>query len=108
MGHAMYIGRVGALAVALGVGAAVATGHGSPAVAWAEDGSESSQNTPDTSADPADDRSGDSIDSSDSTPKSTAPEDDSVEAEEPDPTTDTDPTVPQTQFSDTGDDPAVR
>jgi hypothetical protein len=35
MRAAAYIGRVGGLAVALGVGAAVATGHG---VAWADDG----------------------------------------------------------------------
>ncbi len=34
MGYARYVGRVGALAVALGVGAAVAT---MPGVAWAED-----------------------------------------------------------------------
>lgn len=33
LGSARYIGRVGALAIALGVGTAVATGHG---VAWAE------------------------------------------------------------------------
>ncbi|MGZ5397903.1 MAG: hypothetical protein ACXWEI_21365 [Mycobacterium sp.] len=44
MGHAIYIGRVGALAVALGVGVAAATGYGigSPAAAWAEEGSQSS------------------------------------------------------------------
>ncbi|TFV55454.1 DUF4185 domain-containing protein [Mycobacterium sp. PS03-16] len=51
MGAAAYVGRVGSLAVALGVGAAVVTGHG---VAWAETGagspsggssSESSANT---------------------------------------------------------------
>ena len=36
--YAMYVGRVGALAVALGVGVAVATGSG---VAWASTGSES-------------------------------------------------------------------
>ena len=33
MGHARHIGRVGALAVALGIGAAVAN---TPGVAWAE------------------------------------------------------------------------
>ena len=33
MSAAAYVGRVGGLAVALGVGAAVVTGHG---VAWAE------------------------------------------------------------------------
>ena len=33
MGYAIYIGRVGALAVALGVGVAVAS---TPGVAWAE------------------------------------------------------------------------
>ena len=40
MGYAIYVGRVGALAVALGVGAAVVTGYaiGGTAVAWADDG----------------------------------------------------------------------
>ena len=57
MSHAIYVGRVGALAVALGVGAAVATGYGigSPVVAWAEEGSESAENAPVTAADPSSD-----------------------------------------------------
>ena len=40
-GYARHIGRIGALAVALGVGAALATGHGA-GVARADDGSDSS------------------------------------------------------------------
>ncbi|MFI5511700.1 beta-propeller fold lactonase family protein [Mycobacterium sp. NPDC051804] len=40
MGYAQYVGRVGALAVALGIATAIASG---PAVAWAEDGDSSSQ-----------------------------------------------------------------
>ena len=56
MGHAIYIGRVGALAVALGVGVAAATGYGigNPAVAWAEEGSQSTD-TSDTADKPSDD-----------------------------------------------------
>lgn len=57
MGAAAYVGRVGSLAVALGVGAAVATGHG---VAWAETGaaSSSSESSAESSANtgPAADR----------------------------------------------------
>ncbi|MGZ8746210.1 MAG: hypothetical protein ACXWZ2_04055, partial [Mycobacterium sp.] len=45
MGASAYVGRVGGLAVALGVGAAVATGHG---VAWAE--TESGSSTSESSA----------------------------------------------------------
>ena len=42
--YAHYIGRVGALAVALGIGMAVSTGYGiSPGVAWAQDGSGSNE-----------------------------------------------------------------
>jgi hypothetical protein len=37
MGYSSYVGRVGALAVALGIGSAIANGAG---VAWAETGSE--------------------------------------------------------------------
>ena len=44
MGASAYVGRVGGLAVALGVGAAVATGHG---VAWAD--TESGSSTSDSS-----------------------------------------------------------
>jgi len=67
MRHAIYIGRVGALAVALGVGVAAATGYGigNPAVAWAEEGSQATGDTSDTSdtADkPADDPSDDPAD----------------------------------------------
>ena len=47
MGHAKYIGRVGALAVALGVGAAVATGLGM-GVAWADDTGSTSTDSPST------------------------------------------------------------
>ena len=39
MGHARYVGRVGTLAVALGIGAAVL---GGPGVAWADDDGEGS------------------------------------------------------------------
>lgn len=46
MGYARYIGRVGALAVALGVGAAVAT---TPGVALAQDGEGSAPNNTETS-----------------------------------------------------------
>ena len=42
MGYATYVGRVGALAVALGVGAAVATGCG---VAWADPSGSSTSST---------------------------------------------------------------
>ena len=45
MGHARYIGRVGALAVALGIGAAVAN---TPGVAWAEPDS-TANSSPDSS-----------------------------------------------------------
>jgi beta-galactosidase len=51
MRSAMYIGRVGSLAVALGVGAAVVTGYGLP-VAWAD--------TPSSESSPADSTSTDS------------------------------------------------
>ncbi|MCT7658753.1 DUF4185 domain-containing protein [Mycobacterium deserti] len=53
MGASAYIGRVGGLAVALGVGAAVATGHG---VAWADETgstSSTSESSASTSADTA-------------------------------------------------------
>ena len=46
MGHARYIGRVGGLAVALGVGVAVAT---TPGVAWADEGSAGSDASASTS-----------------------------------------------------------
>ena len=57
MGYSRYIGRVGALAVMLGVGAAVAI----PGVAWAEDGesaapnggADASQDSSTTDADPS-------------------------------------------------------
>lgn len=45
MGHARYIGRVGALAVALGVGAAVAS---APGAAWADDPGDSTAASPNT------------------------------------------------------------
>ncbi|MBI3228406.1 MAG: tandem-95 repeat protein, partial [Mycolicibacterium cosmeticum] len=55
-GYARYVGRVGALAVALGLGAAVATGYGLgiPAVASAENGSESTENSPNDPPNPQD------------------------------------------------------
>ena len=55
-GYGRYVGRVGALAVALGLGAAVATGYGLgiPAVASAENGSESTENTPNDPPNPQD------------------------------------------------------
>src|SRR5258708_32054804 len=46
-GYAKYIGRVGALAVALGIGTAVAT---SPGLAWATDGDPSTTSTGDADA----------------------------------------------------------
>ena len=100
MGHALYVGRVGALAVALGVGVAVATGHGNPAVAWADDdAASSSQGTPDTSPRETPDAADDPSDS----PSDTAePRTDPETPAEPDPATGSDPTVPQTQFSGTG------
>lgn len=49
MGHARYIGRVGALAVALGLGAAVAGGHG---LAWADDTASAPSDTSDPSTSP--------------------------------------------------------
>lgn len=51
MGYAQYVGRVGALAVALGVGAAVAT---TPGIAWADDGSPASPPSAGADADPRD------------------------------------------------------
>ena len=59
-GYGRYVGRVGALAVALGLGAAVATGFGigNPAVAWAEEGtSENANNDPPAHQDEANDPS---------------------------------------------------
>ncbi|MDT5016120.1 MAG: hypothetical protein QOD39_2280, partial [Mycobacterium sp.] len=47
MGASAYVGRVGGLAVALGVGAAVAAGNG---VAWATEGTESNSSTSEHSA----------------------------------------------------------
>ena len=61
MGYANYVGRVGALAVALGIGAAVASTAG---MAWAQDGddpaSQSQDSTPpgETPGDPAPDAPG--------------------------------------------------
>ena len=49
MGYAKYIGRVGALAVALGVGGAIATGQGlGLGVAWADDSGSSSTDSSST------------------------------------------------------------
>ena len=64
MGYAKYVGRVGALAVALGIGAAlVSTG---PGMAWAQDeggdpGSQSQDSTPpgETPGDPTPEPGGD-------------------------------------------------
>lgn len=59
LGYARYVGRVGALAVALGVGLAIAT---TPGVAWAEDGTgedtssvDTGTGTPETETTPQDD-----------------------------------------------------
>ena len=52
MGYARYIGRVGALAIALGVGAAVAGGHG---IAWADTTGSAPSDTSDTSSPPSGD-----------------------------------------------------
>lgn len=51
MGGGRYIGRVGALAVALGIGAAVAS---SPGIAWADPDTSSSPSTDSTTDSPAD------------------------------------------------------
>ncbi|MEO3761589.1 Ig-like domain-containing protein, partial [Mycobacterium sp. B14F4] len=102
MGHAIYIGRVGALAVALGVGAAVATGYGigSPAVAWADEGSQpsGSADTADTAADPSDDP----IDPADTAAPTSGLETESGSEAGAGPTTGSDSTVPEMQFSNTG------
>ncbi len=43
-GHGRFVGRVGALAMALGLGAAVTIGLGNPAVAWADGETDTTQN----------------------------------------------------------------
>lgn len=58
-GAARSIGRIGALAVALGVGAALATGHGA-GVARADDGSDSSASGASSESSPADSPTADS------------------------------------------------
>ena len=50
-GYGRFIGRVGALAVALGIGAAVAS---SPGVAWAQDGPSGASDSPSGGAGPSD------------------------------------------------------
>ncbi|MDR3664518.1 MAG: DUF4185 domain-containing protein [Mycobacterium sp.] len=67
MGAARYVGRVGRLAIALGIGSAIATGHG---VAWADqsDGGASSGHTTGSSTSSAADSAG----SPNSSPKSSA------------------------------------
>lgn len=79
-GFGRYVGRVGALAVALGVGVAVTTGHGI-GVARADDTSSNSSNSNDSS-DPKD--ANDSGDAGDST------------ASTPDPGADTEPATSET------------
>jgi YVTN family beta-propeller protein len=52
MGYSCYVGRVGALAIALGVGFAIASAQG---IAWADDTSSAPSDTSGTSAPPSDD-----------------------------------------------------
>jgi YVTN family beta-propeller protein len=67
MGYATYIGRVGALAVALGIGAAVAN---TPGVAWAEP--ESASSSSDSSSDSARSNTGGADSSSSSSTESSS------------------------------------
>lgn len=71
--YARYVGRVGALAVALGVGAAVAT---TPGVAWADETSTSSDSGPSASSKSETDTSGES---QDATPISAKEKRDAIE-----------------------------
>jgi ABC-2 type transport system ATP-binding protein len=54
MGISTYVGRVGGLAVALGLGAATVTGHGVLAVAWAEPAADTGGTVSDSSSTPRD------------------------------------------------------
>ena len=66
MGYATYTGRIGALAVALGIGAAVAN---TPGVAWAD---------PDSAESSSSDSSSSDSDSADESPDKPAESDDST------------------------------
>ncbi|MGV0853356.1 PQQ-dependent sugar dehydrogenase [Mycolicibacterium phlei] len=82
-GYAKYIGRVGALAVALGVTGAVAT---APGIAWADDQSSTSTSTdsPATTSDDTTDRSGNTAEPTDPSPGTVDEVGDEVGDEEPD------------------------
>ena len=92
-GSSRFIGRVGALAVALGIGAAIA---GSPGVAWADEPDSAGSAASDSSnSEPAKSPSADSQDTADPAPKAdTAPNDSDTDTEAATPATDADAQEP--------------
>jgi hypothetical protein len=72
MGAAAYVGRVGGLAVALGVGAAVATGHGVASADTPDPGSQSGSSTANSPANEPSSGTSGSTQSSTSTSTQTA------------------------------------